>query len=79
MFDWWTDLLLHYGLIGPVLALGLVAFALLAAGLVIVWTLAALKWLGQQFMVGYRRSGPPDAQDPHQQLGVVDERPVDHR
>jgi hypothetical protein len=75
MFTWWTELFAS-GAIGALVALVLAAFAVLLAGTAIIWTLVGLKWLGQQFMVGFRRSEPEHA---HEQLGVADERPVDHR
>ena len=123
VWDWWLSLWPDHGLIGPLIALVVAAFAVLVAGNVVVWTLAGLKALGRGIVVGFREqwssksrkrnrranaelvaalaelpdmwqrsaadarlaveahldSLESEAEDPHQELGVVDERPVDHR
>lgn len=43
--SWWLDLLIHHGLIGPVIAVVLLAFVVLAVGNAVIWPLAGLRWL----------------------------------
>lgn len=78
VWDWWLSLWPDHGLIGPLIAVVVAAFALLIAGNVVIWTLVGIKRLGQGIAAGFReqRSEP---EHPHQELGVVDEGPVDHR
>lgn len=52
MFSWWTDLL-EAGAGGAVLALVLLAFAVLAAANVVIWTLFGVK-RGVQAMIRRR-------------------------
>ncbi len=77
VLDWWISLW-HHGLIGPLIALVVAAFAVMVAGNVIIWTLAILKTLGRGIVVGFRENWRSEPEDPHQELRVVDERPVDH-
>jgi hypothetical protein len=69
VIGWWISLW-HHGLIGPLIACIAAAFVVLAAGNAVIWPIAWIK----AAIVG--RSG---AEHPHQELRVVDERPVDHR
>ena len=68
VWDWWLSLW-HHGLVGPVIACVVAAFVVLAVGNAIIWPIA---WIKTAIV---RRS---EAEDPHQELRVVDERPVDH-
>jgi hypothetical protein len=55
VISWWLDLLLHHGLIGPVIAVGLAALVVLMAGSVVIWSLVGLKFLAREFATGFRR------------------------
>ena len=94
VWDWWLSLWPDHGLIGPLIAVVVAAFALLIAGNVVIWTLVGIKRLGQGIAAGFREQrsehglSPAElrefqaqskTEDPHQELGVVDEGPVDHR
>ena len=83
VWDWWLSLWPDHGLIGPALAIVVAAFALLIAGNVVIWTMAGVKILaigfGRAFASGFRESWRSKPDDPHQELRVVDEGPVDHR
>ena len=78
VWNWWLSLWPDHGLVGPLIALVVAAFVVLAAGNVVIWTLAGFKRLGQGIAVGYREQRS-EAKHTHQELRVVDERPVDHR
>jgi len=70
VLDWWLSLWPDHGLIGPFIACVVAAFVVLAVGNAIIWPIVWIK----SAIVG--RSEP---EDPHEELRVVDERPVDYR
>ena len=70
VWDWWLSLWPDHGLIGPLIALVVAVAAVLIAGNAIIWPIAWIK---------AAISGRSEPQDAHEELGVVDERPVDHR
>jgi hypothetical protein len=60
-FGWWValfsgDWAISGTVVGVALGLVIAAFAVLAIGNVVIWTLAGVKWLGRQFVSGFRQS-----------------------
>jgi hypothetical protein len=79
VLDWWISLWPDHGLIGPLIAVVVAVFVVLVAGNVVVWTLVGIKRFGQGIGAGFREQWRSEPEDAHQELRVVDERPVDHR
>lgn len=56
--SWWVSLM-HHGLVGPLIAVTLLAFVVLLAGNAVVWTLVGVKSVGRMFVDGFRRGWAP--------------------